>query len=201
MELKAEIKNYTEQQRMDFIVENNHKLGYEIRYKEETEEITIENLIIDKETGEEQSGSEPATKIVKVIQAWGADSTELLEVAKKNKNIENDLKANEFLEKTFVIEVGADKTPCEFIYNSKTEGNLNSSALGFITEKYQTKEWTDEQGNTVQITAEDVANILLTFNEFANNVWSQWGEYKKAIKNAKNIKELNKIKIKYQEGN
>ena len=201
MELKAEIKNYTKKQRMDFIVENNHKLGYEIRYKEETEEITIENLIIDKETGEEQSSSEPATKIVKVIQAWGADSTELLEVAKKNKNIENDLKANEFLEKTFVIEVGADKTPCEFVYNPKTEGNLNSSALGFITEKYQTKEWTDEQGNTVQITAEDVANILLTFNEFANNVWSQWGEYKKAINNAKNIKELNKIKIKYQEGN
>lgn len=61
MEIKAKLnKPYTEEQRINFIVENNHKKGYEI-----------------KETRNE-------------LQAWGLDSIELLEQSKRNKIKEND---------------------------------------------------------------------------------------------------------------
>ena len=43
MEIKAELKQpYTDKQRMDFIVEQNHKLGYEIRQVETTYEVEEE---------------------------------------------------------------------------------------------------------------------------------------------------------------
>lgn len=67
MEIKAKItKPYTEEQRIDFIVENNHKLGYEI-----------------KETETE-------------LQAWGYTDEELLEQAKKTKYDEALQKANDY---------------------------------------------------------------------------------------------------------
>ena len=56
MEIKARLeKPYSEEQRMNFIVENNHKHGYEIR---ETEE---------------------------ALEAWGLDSEEELQQAKNEK--------------------------------------------------------------------------------------------------------------------
>lgn len=62
MEIKNTLKKpYSENQRIDFIVENNHKLGYEI-----------------KETDEE-------------LEAWGADNNDLLKQAKLNKISENDI--------------------------------------------------------------------------------------------------------------
>ena len=120
---------------------------------------------------------------------------------KIDKHSQNDCLANKTLPQTFTIQVGTDKTPCQFIYNEKTERNLNSSALGFITKQYETKDWTDEQGITVQLTAEDVATILLTFNTFANGVWAKWGEYKQQIENAQTIKEINNINLDYTEFN
>lgn len=61
MEIKETLnKPYTEEERIDFIVENNHKKGYTI---EETEESLI---------------------------AWGTDSADLFEQAKADKIAEND---------------------------------------------------------------------------------------------------------------
>lgn len=61
MEIKETLtKPYTEQERIEFIVENNHNKGYEIR-----------------ETDTE-------------LQAWGSDSNELLEQAKSDKIALND---------------------------------------------------------------------------------------------------------------
>lgn len=61
MEIKETLnKPYTEQERIEFIVENNHKNGYEIR-----------------ETDTE-------------LQAWGSDSNELFEQAKSDKIALND---------------------------------------------------------------------------------------------------------------
>lgn len=60
MEIKAELRDYTEEQKLNFIVEYNHNMGYEIRYAEEEE--TIEPA---------EEGGEPQVIIVKVIQAWG----------------------------------------------------------------------------------------------------------------------------------
>ena len=68
MEIKAILsKPYTEEQRMDFIVKQNHQNGYEIR---ETEE---------------------------ALEAWGADDIEKLEQAKLSKIGENDSARDEAL--------------------------------------------------------------------------------------------------------
>lgn len=67
MEIKSTLqKPYTEEQRIEFIVEQNHRKRYEIR-----------------ETEDE-------------LQAWGYDSEELLQQAKESKIAENDTKANEY---------------------------------------------------------------------------------------------------------
>lgn len=67
MELKNTLKKpYTNIEKADFIVANNHTLGYEIR-ETETE-----------------------------LQAWGYDSEELLQQAKQSKIAENDAKAEEY---------------------------------------------------------------------------------------------------------
>ena len=68
MEIKNKLeKPYTEEQRIDFIVEQNHKLGYEIR---ETET---------------------------ALEAWGADDIEKLEQAKQAKYKENETIREQFL--------------------------------------------------------------------------------------------------------
>lgn len=69
MEIKAELKQpYTENQRMDFIVEQNHKLGYEIR-ETETE-----------------------------LQAWGYTEQEKQEQERERRNQEIDNKIKELSE-------------------------------------------------------------------------------------------------------
>ena len=122
---------------------------------------------------------------------------EQLKKAKELKLNENDFKANNALNRTFTVLIGEEKTPCEFIYNEKTERNLNSSAIGFLAGQYETKQWTDEQGITVDLTAEDVAAVLLTFNEFANAIWAKWGNYKQEIEQAETAEELENIVIDY----
>lgn len=68
MEIKATLnKPYTDKQRMDFIVEQNHKLGYEIR----------------------------ETKTA--LEAWGTDNIEKLEKAKQAKLQENETTREQFL--------------------------------------------------------------------------------------------------------
>lgn len=117
--------------------------------------------------------------------------------AKDLKFTENDSKANAYLEQTFIIPIGDPPALCQFIYNEKTERNLSSSALGFITGQYTEKEWTDEQGLTVFLTAEDVTKIFLVFNVFANAVWARWGMYKQTIKVAETYEEVQAIEIDY----
>lgn len=53
MEIKSELKQpYTENERLDFIVEQNHKLGYEIRQVETTYEVEEEVPYTETETEE-----------------------------------------------------------------------------------------------------------------------------------------------------
>lgn len=68
MEIKAELnKPYTEEERMNFIVEQNHNLGYELRETENS------------------------------LQAWGLDSNELLTQAKTKKLNQNEVIREQFL--------------------------------------------------------------------------------------------------------
>lgn len=69
MEIKAQLnKPYTEEQRIDFIVANNHNLGYEIR---ETE---------------------------LAMEAWGYTQEEIIEQEKQRRNSEIDSKIKELQE-------------------------------------------------------------------------------------------------------
>ena len=69
MEIKAELKKpYTEEQRINFIIEQNHKLGYEIR---ETE---------------------------MALEAWGYTQKEIEEQDKQKRNQEIDSKIKELYE-------------------------------------------------------------------------------------------------------
>ena len=73
MEIKAELKQpYTEKERMDFIVEQNHKKGYTI---EETDNALL---------------------------AWGKSDEEILEQAKLEKQAENTTKAKQAIEDGYV---------------------------------------------------------------------------------------------------
>lgn len=75
MELKAELlKPYTEQERIDFIVEQNHKLNYEIK---ETET---------------------------ALEAWGLDDTEELQKAKNAKYNEALVGAKNYIENEAVYQ-------------------------------------------------------------------------------------------------
>jgi len=174
-------KPYTDTQRADFIVEYNHKNGLKI---EETDKnlfaLEANEIIVDGEP---------------VINP--DYEQEHFEQVKALKLKENDEKVNIALVQTFTIEVGEDKTPCEFIYNEKTERNLNSSAIGFLAGQYETKQWTDEQGITVNLSAEDVAAVLLTFNDFANAIWDKWGNYKQQIEQCETAEEIEEIVINY----
>ena len=120
-----------------------------------------------------------------------------VEKKRKEKNEENDLKVHLCLEKTFEVEVSDHNVKCTFVYNKDTKDDLNSSALGFITGTISKKQWTDEDGNTVFLTQEDVANVLLIFNAFGNAVWDKWGIYKKQIEEAATISDLENIEITY----
>ena len=56
MEIKAELKQpYTEDERIEFIVEQNHKLGYEMRQVETTYEVEVEVPYTEIETEEIQT--------------------------------------------------------------------------------------------------------------------------------------------------
>ena len=79
MEIKAELKQpYTENERLDFIVEQNHKLGYKI---EETETS---------------------------LESWGYTEAEELLKLKEQKNTENTVKAKQAVENGYVVFKGAE---------------------------------------------------------------------------------------------
>ena len=174
-------KPYTDTQRADFIIEYNRKNGLKI---EETQ-----NALFALEANEIIVDGEPVINPDYEQQHF--------EQVKALKLKENDEKVNIALVQTFTVEVGEDKTPCEFIYNEKTERNLNSSAIGFLAGQYETKQWTDEQGITVNLSAEDVAAVLLTFNDFANAIWDKWGNYKQQIEQCETAEEIESIIINY----
>ena len=73
MEIKAELQNYTDKQRQDFIVTYNHNQGYEI--KEYTTEEMKQEEFENPETGEMELVEYKAT--VNHIEAWGYTEEEL----------------------------------------------------------------------------------------------------------------------------
>ena len=73
MEIKAQLQNYTDKQRLDFIVTYSHNQGYEI--KEYTISETKQEEIENPETGEKELVEYVET--TKHIEAWGYTEDEL----------------------------------------------------------------------------------------------------------------------------
>ena len=175
MELKAAIeKPITQVERNEFIIHYNHQLGYEVRYVPDENNWTR-------------------------MEAWGKTTEEIFADNKVAKLAENTTLANWALYQTFDIAVGPeeDQIVCQFIYDEKTERNLNSAAVMIISGTIETKEWTDEQGITVQLSADDIVKIGMTFDAFANATWAKWGAYKQAIDAATTQAELDAIELIY----
>lgn len=170
MEIKDRLlKPFTEEARSAFVLLNEYKLHY---------------TLIDTD---------------EALEAWAKTEEDYFEEAKEKKHNENTLKANRHLIKSFIVEVGEDNTPCEFIYNPKTESNLNSAALLILSGQAETKKWTDEQGITVFLRREDIVKIGRVFEVFADAVWAKWGDYKAEIDAAATIEEIESIIIDYED--
>ena len=79
MEIKAQLQNYTEKQRQDFIVTYNHNQGYEI--KEYTTSETKQEEAENPETGEKELVEYIDT--IKHIEAWGYTEEEIAQQDKE----------------------------------------------------------------------------------------------------------------------
>lgn len=159
------------------VVRPNLDRKYHIEYVEETKE--IKEIIVYDETEEEYT----ARKI---------------EEAKQLKYLDNTQTANFYLKKLFEIEVGTPKKLGHFLYDDKTERNLNSAYINLLSGLAASKNWIDEQGVKIVLELQDISYILNAFNEHANNIWGIWGKIKTQIDEAKTLEEVQNIEVNYE---
>ena len=141
MEIKAELdKPYTEKQKLNFIVEQNHNNGYEIRETETALEAwgyTTEELEQQEKTRIAQLSMTGADVERAIYQAKGIDFEDILTLVKKQENSEQayniDLKA-------LKIELNANN-----FYRGNPYINQIGELLGFTSEQldqfFETKNW------------------------------------------------------------
>lgn len=141
MELKTKlIKPYTEEQKLNFIVEQNHNNGYEIRETKTALEAwgyTTEELEQQEKTRIAQLSMTGADVERAIYQAKGIDFEDILALVKKQENSEQtsniDLKA-------LKIELKANN-----FYRGNPYINQIGKLLGFTSEQldqfFETKNW------------------------------------------------------------
>lgn len=141
MEIKAKlIKPYTENERINFIVEQNHRLGYEIRETETALEAwgyTTEELEQQEKTRIAQLSMTGADVERAIYQAKGIDFEDILTLVKNQENSEQtsniDLKA-------LKIELKANN-----FYRGNPYVNQIGELLRFTSEQldqfFETKNW------------------------------------------------------------
>ena len=172
MEIKTTLnKPYTEDERFHFIVEQNHRKGYEIR---ETET---------------------------ALEAWGLTDAELLERTKQAKYIEANNGAKEYLESGNALFEFTEGKHIE-----ATDGNiakLTAYALAYITgqlEPTDTVLWNTKEDETVNLTQEQIAGILVGLGAVQSDVWTvKFANYLSLIEQATTTEEVNAIVIDYSE--
>lgn len=180
MEIKAQLlAPYTEEERELFIVNSNHRLGYEIR--------RVEREIIDEET-------EEVIETVIDLQAWGYTDEELLTQAKENKNEENTAKAKEAIENGYVVYKDA-----EFETNAQTVGDLTATMLLMQATGMETYIWLSRDDKVVELSLEDFGTLGGLIAQYKNNVWSnKYLDFKQQIALAETLEEVNAIVIDYE---
>ena len=141
MELKTKlIKPYTEEQKLNFIVEQNHNKGYEIRETETALEAlgyTTEELEQQEKTRIAQLSMTGADVERAIYQAKGIDFEDILTLVKSQ---ENSGQAYNIDLKALKIELKANN-----FYRGNPYINQIGELLGFTTEQldqfFETKNW------------------------------------------------------------
>lgn len=170
MEIKAQLnKPYTEEARINFIVEYNHNKGYEI-----------------KETQN-------------VLQAWGYTEGELLEQAKQAKYQEAISKANTYLqsgEALYEFEEGKHIEATDGNIAKMTAYAL-AYVTGQLQPE-DTVVWNTKEDETVELKQQQIVSILNGLGNVQAVVWSvQYPTYVKAIEQAETIEEVDEVVIDY----
>lgn len=169
MEIKAElIQPFTEEERMSFIVEYNHRLGYEIR---ETEE---------------------------ALQAWGYTEEELLEQAKERKYREANQKAFQYLENGEAVFTYEEGKSIEATDGNIAKLGLSLVNFILTQDYTSTIEWNTKENENVQLNAEQLQVIVAGLQGIQAEVWTvKFVEYNTAIAEAQTLEEVNAIIIDY----
>ena len=170
MEIKVTLnKPYTEEERLNFIVENNHQLGY---------------IIKETETA---------------LEAWGNTDEEDLAKAKENKYLEALTKAQEYINSGEALYEFTEGKHIEATdgnigkFSSYALGFLS----GTIPPE-NTVEWNTKEDENVELTSLQVSDILIGLGAIQSNIWTnKFVAYKQAIDEAQTIEEVEGIEIDY----
>lgn len=170
MEIKAILnKPYSENERTEFIVLNNHQKGYEI-----------------KETDA-------------ALEAWGYTEEEVLEQAKQAKYNEANSKANEYLQSGEALyEFEPDKHIEATDGNiAKMTAYALAYVTGQL-QPTDTVVWNTKEDETVNLNQEQIVSILQGLGQVQAVVWSvQYPLYVNMIESATTIEEVKAIVIDY----
>lgn len=180
MEIKAELKQpYTENERTDFIVQQNHKNGYEIK---ETET---------------------------ALEAWGSTEDEKLKQAQQSKLQEASDKAFEYRDKYGLVQFNARPVDTSLLAEGETTLVLHTELLnqndffqrmvgfnsGLFTGDviYNTKE-----DILIYLNAEETQAIYYAIIDRAGRLWNEdYMVYKALIEGCKTAEEVEQIVIDY----
>lgn len=170
MEIKAELqKPYTNKEKMDFIIQYNHGLGYTIE--------EADNALL----------------------AWGYTEEEKIAEFKKKKYLEATEKAKDYLaggealyefEKDKHIEASdgniAKMTAYALVFITEQLKPTDTVA------------WNTKEDETVKLNQEQISQILAGLGQVQAGVWNnQFPSYLRAIEQAKTVEEVEAIKIDY----
>lgn len=171
MEIKAElIKPYTEEQRIDFIVINNHRQGYEIR---ETET---------------------------ALQAWGYTEEEKLISAKQNKYNEANEGAKKYLDGDALYEFEEGKHIEATDGNIAKFTAYALAYITGQLQPTDTVVWNTKEDETVELNQEQVVSILNGLGQVQAYVWAvKFPYYVNLIESAQTLEEVQAIVIDYGE--
>lgn len=173
--------NYlSEKERMDFIVQYNHNLGYFIHEIEEQNKIwaLLQNEIWD------ESQNKPIIDL--------SYEQRMLDEAKKNKLSENIKKRDERLNAGVIYQ--------NILFDSDTDQKVNLLAMADMMTESDTIIWLGKENHPLNCTKQDLLNIGNLIIQLTSAIWGGGGlnqQYINAINNCSTVEEVNNIVIDY----
>lgn len=173
--------NYlSEKERMDFIVQYNHNLGYFIHEIEEQNKIwaLLPNEIWD------ESQNKPIIDL--------SYEQRMLDETKKNKLSENIKKRDERLNAGIIYQ--------NILFDSDTDQKVNLLAMADMMTESDTIIWLGKENHPLNCTKQDLLNIGNLIIQLTSAIWGGGGlnqQYINAINNCSTVEEVNNIVIDY----